>query len=200
MSLWRKIVFSAPERRTPSIIELWLSASEMIRQFGRSWAIVEIAARLETQPDVKASDGLLAMQVGEFGLEPHQRMVRAGNVARAAGARAMAAGGLRHRVDHVRVHAHRRGNRWSTRSRRRGRCRARRRGPRDARWRSENGRRRAQGPRTRGSGVRRGGGPAPARNTACSSSSSRPRLRRGRAESPAGAGTVEKYPACLELS
>jgi len=44
---------------TPSIIELWFSASEKMWQFGRRLAMVEIAARLEIQPEVKASAAFL---------------------------------------------------------------------------------------------------------------------------------------------
>ena len=54
-SLWRKIRFSQPERRTPSIIELWFSASDRIETIGHQDGDVEIAARLEIQPDVKTS-------------------------------------------------------------------------------------------------------------------------------------------------
>jgi hypothetical protein len=43
-SLWRKTRFSQPEWRTPSIIELWLKASDRIRQFGSSFAMVEMPA------------------------------------------------------------------------------------------------------------------------------------------------------------
>ena len=49
---------------------------------------------------------LLAVQVGKFELKLDQRMVGAGNVARAAGARAHAARRLLERGDHVRVLAH----------------------------------------------------------------------------------------------
>ena len=47
MSLWRKICFSQQDWRTPSIIELWLSASDRITQFGMSLASVEIPVSLE---------------------------------------------------------------------------------------------------------------------------------------------------------
>ena len=47
-SLWRKIAFSAPDRRTPSIIELWFIASERIRQSGSILAIVAIPLSLDT--------------------------------------------------------------------------------------------------------------------------------------------------------
>jgi len=46
--LWRQIRFSAPDWRTPSIMELWFKASDKMRQFGMSLAIVEIPAVLET--------------------------------------------------------------------------------------------------------------------------------------------------------
>ena len=39
--------FSEPERRTPSIIDEWLSSSEKIRQFGNSLAMVEMDASLK---------------------------------------------------------------------------------------------------------------------------------------------------------
>jgi hypothetical protein len=94
--LWRKTFFSAPERRTPSIIEAWFNSSDRIRQFGSSRPMVEIAASFDTKPEVKTSAGFLAVQVGELKLELDQRMVGAGNVARAAGARAHAAGGILH--------------------------------------------------------------------------------------------------------
>ncbi len=48
MSLWRKITFSQPDWRTPSIIELWLKASEMMRQLGISFAMVAMPVWLET--------------------------------------------------------------------------------------------------------------------------------------------------------
>ena len=48
MSLWRKIFFSQDAWRTPSIIELWFQASDRIRQFGSSRAIVEMPVSLET--------------------------------------------------------------------------------------------------------------------------------------------------------
>ena len=76
-SLCRKIFFSAPERRTPSIIEAWLSSSEMIRQLGSSRAIVEIDASLDTKPEVKTSADSLPVQVGELKLKLDQRVVGA---------------------------------------------------------------------------------------------------------------------------
>ena len=50
--------------------------------------------------------GFLAVQVGQFLLELHQRMMGAGDVAGAAGAGADARGGLDHGADHFRVLAH----------------------------------------------------------------------------------------------
>ena len=47
-SLWRHTCFSVPASRTPSIMELWLSASDSSRQFGNSFAIVEMPVSLET--------------------------------------------------------------------------------------------------------------------------------------------------------
>ena len=47
-SLWRQIFFSMPDCRMPSIIELWLSSSERIRQSGISLAMVEIPVWFET--------------------------------------------------------------------------------------------------------------------------------------------------------
>ncbi len=61
----------AAERRMPSIMELWFSASDRIRQSGSRPAMVEMPARFEIQPDVKTSAPILAVQVGEFGLELH---------------------------------------------------------------------------------------------------------------------------------
>ena len=43
-SLWRKIRFSAPLRRMPSIIDAWFFSSEKIMQPGRSRARVLMAA------------------------------------------------------------------------------------------------------------------------------------------------------------
>ena len=48
MSLWRKIWRSQPDWRMPSIIELWLSASDRIRQFGISLAMVAMPVWFET--------------------------------------------------------------------------------------------------------------------------------------------------------
>ena len=50
--------------------------------------------------------GFLAVQVGEFALEPDDRVMRAGNVAGAAGAGAMRAGRVDARLDHLGMAAH----------------------------------------------------------------------------------------------
>ena len=50
--------------------------------------------------------GFLAVQIGEFMLKLHQRMMGASDVAGAAGAGADAGCGLDHRADHFRVLAH----------------------------------------------------------------------------------------------
>ena len=68
--------------------------------------MVEIAARLEIQPEVKASAAGFAVQVGEFGLELDDRIVGAGNVAGAAGPGAMRARRADRGLDHVGVAAH----------------------------------------------------------------------------------------------
>ena len=47
-SLCRQICFSQPDWRTPSIIELWLSASDSSRQFGISLAMVAMPVSFET--------------------------------------------------------------------------------------------------------------------------------------------------------
>jgi hypothetical protein len=47
-SLWRKIVFSQWAWRTPSIIELWFRASDSKRQFGISFARVEMPVSFDT--------------------------------------------------------------------------------------------------------------------------------------------------------
>ena len=46
------------------------------------------------------------MQIGQFGLQLHQRVMGAGDVAGAAGAGADSRGGLDHGADHFRVLAH----------------------------------------------------------------------------------------------
>jgi hypothetical protein len=46
--LWRKICFSQPACRTPSIMELWFNASDRIRQFGSSLAMVAMPVSFET--------------------------------------------------------------------------------------------------------------------------------------------------------
>ena len=48
MSLWRKIAFSTPAWRTPSIIELWFQASDRIRQSGSSLAMVGMPVWFDT--------------------------------------------------------------------------------------------------------------------------------------------------------
>ena len=67
---------------------------------GRDAGLVRDIARGEQQR------GFLAVQVGEFLLELHQRMMGAGDVAGAAGAGADAGGGLDHGADHLRMLAH----------------------------------------------------------------------------------------------
>ena len=67
---------------------------------GRDAGLVRHVARGEDQR------GLLAVQVGELGLELDQRMIGAGDVARAARAGAHARRGLDHRADHLGVLAH----------------------------------------------------------------------------------------------
>ena len=47
-SLCRQTCFSQPDWRTPSIMELWLSASDRIRQFGSSLAMVGMPVWFET--------------------------------------------------------------------------------------------------------------------------------------------------------
>ena len=42
------LALAAAPARTPSIIELWLSASDRIRQFGISFAMVEMPVWFET--------------------------------------------------------------------------------------------------------------------------------------------------------
>ena len=54
----------------------------------------------------KDQRGLLAVQVGEFALELDQRMIGAGDIARAAGAGAHPRGGLDHRAHHLRMLGH----------------------------------------------------------------------------------------------
>ena len=90
----------------PSIIELWLSASdriEAVRQEigdGRDRREIGNPARGEDQR------AFLAVQVGELGLEFNNGVVGAGNVAGAAGADADFCRGVAHRRDHVRMAAH----------------------------------------------------------------------------------------------
>ena len=75
-------------------------------QSGRRSAIVEMAARLEIQPEVKTSAASLPWRSASSLSSSHDRMAGAGDVARAAGARADARGGLHHRGDHLRVLTH----------------------------------------------------------------------------------------------
>ena len=106
MSLWRQICFSTPAWRTPSIIELWFQRvrqDQAVRQQlgdGRNAGLVRHVARGEHQRR------LLAVQVGKLGLQFNQRMIGAGDIARAARARAHARRGLDHRADHLRVLPH----------------------------------------------------------------------------------------------
>ncbi len=67
---------------------------------GRNAGLVRDVARGEQQR------GFLAVQIGQFLLQLHQRMMGAGDVAGAAGAGADARGGLDHGADHLRVLAH----------------------------------------------------------------------------------------------
>ena len=68
-SLWRKIAFSQPDWRMPSIIEAWLSASERIRQSGSSRARVDDAGLVRDVARGEDERRFLAVQVGELGLE-----------------------------------------------------------------------------------------------------------------------------------
>ena len=106
MSLWRNTWRSQPDWRMPSIIELWLSASDRIRQFGMSFADGRDAGLVRDIARGEQQRGFLAVQVGEFLLELHQRMMGAGDVAGAAGAGADAGRGLDHGADHLRMLAH----------------------------------------------------------------------------------------------
>ena len=86
MSLWRQICFSQPDWRTPSIIELWLSASDRITQSGmqlgdgRNAGLVRDIARGEDER------GFLAVQIGKLALQLDQRMVGPGDIAGTASA------------------------------------------------------------------------------------------------------------------
>src|SRR3981189_454633 len=91
-SLCRKMNRSAPERRIPSIIELWLSASEKIAQSGSSLPSVPSAARFEIHPDVK---------VTKLGLELDMVPVGPGDVSRSAGASAEPKDGIVHGGQHI---------------------------------------------------------------------------------------------------
>ena len=98
--------FCAPERRMPSIIEAWFSSSEKMMQPGSSLAMVEIAASLETKPEVKTRP--LPCRAGRRAPRSSSTsgMVGAGDVAGAAGAGAHRASRLVHGVDHGGVLAH----------------------------------------------------------------------------------------------
>ena len=77
-----------------------------MRQFGSRSAIVEIAARLEIQPEVKTSAASLPWKIGELALELDDRVARAGNIAGAARAGADLRRRLDHGGDHLGVLAH----------------------------------------------------------------------------------------------
>src|SRR5665647_1437991 len=66
MSLWRQTCFSVPDLRTPSIMELWLSASESSRQFGSSFAMVEMPVSFETYPDAVSYTHLRAHETDSY--------------------------------------------------------------------------------------------------------------------------------------
>ena len=119
-SLWRKICFSQPERRIPSIMELWFQASDRIRPRGSRPAIVEIDGKVGDPAGGEGQRRLLAVQVGEFRLELDDRMAVAGDIPRAAGAGAVAGGGLAHRRRRRRDGGPCRDSRSSTRPGRRG--------------------------------------------------------------------------------
>ena len=90
----------------PAIIEAWLKASEKSSQPGSMRAqglqrrLVGDVARGEDQRR------FLAVQLGELALERHVQRVGAGDVARAAGARALRADRRLHGLDHDRMLAH----------------------------------------------------------------------------------------------
>ncbi len=65
--------------------------------------MAEIAARLEIQPEVKTRQPRLAVQIGKLGFERDERMIGAGDVARAAGTDAMPGRSRAHRLDHLRI-------------------------------------------------------------------------------------------------
>ena len=68
--------------------------------------MVEIAGEIGNPARGEDERRRLAVQVGELGLELHDRMMRAGNVARAAGAGAVRARRPDRGLDHVRMAAH----------------------------------------------------------------------------------------------
>ena len=97
---------SAPDRRIPSIIELWLSASEKIAQSGSELA--QRAERGEVGDPSRCEDqrGFLAVKVGEFGFELDMLPVGAGDVARSSGAGARQIDGAVHGRQHIRMLTH----------------------------------------------------------------------------------------------
>ena len=106
MSLWRKMCFSPPPWRMPSIIEAWFFSSEKITRPGISRCkrgkrrVVGDIGRGEQQRR------FLAVQIGELGLELDVIVGGAGDVARAAGAGADRLDRLVHGGEHRRVLAH----------------------------------------------------------------------------------------------
>ncbi len=68
--------------------------------------MVEIARQIGYPAGGEGERGRLSVQVGEFGLELHDRVVSAGNVARAAGAGAVGARRCNRRLDHGGMEAH----------------------------------------------------------------------------------------------
>ena len=90
----------------PSIIEAWLSSSEKTIRPGRIFASVASVASLETKPEVNSSARFLAVQIGKLGFQLDMIMRGAGDVARAAGARAGRVDGLVHGGEHLGMLAH----------------------------------------------------------------------------------------------
>ena len=140
---------SQPARRTPSIIELWLSASERIRQSGSSAGDRRDAGEIGDPAGSEDQRRRFAVEVGELALQLDDRVMRSGNVARAAGSGAVGAGRPHAGFDHGRMAAHAEivvrapdgdfARRFPLR-------------PRDAKRRAESGRRRARDWRKRDSG------------------------------------------------
>ena len=64
-SLWRKICFSAPDWRTPWIIEAWLSSSEKITQFGQQPGDGRDRGFVGDEAGGEDQRRFLAVQVGE---------------------------------------------------------------------------------------------------------------------------------------